>query len=692
VSKAWRKERFAFDLDCAARALRRFLCLDQSAPDALFLPLACLGDYDSFAGRQQRARSVHDAFNMLSWTCRANAARQGQSGLLHVVELWFEAFRNWPAPQARAASQAGALSRPARPSLSMALMRLAAFECFGATSMLVRDDTAFSQPPNSWPERLPSLAKRDPSRLLARFESPLFPFDGFEIMPRNFKIGVRLAVAFGVLVFLTLALAAFAVHRMGEASAVVDAERRIRLTQLAPLYELREALDQTGIAARNAYIYEEQADAERELDVLDQQSAIFLDRLGKLATVLGGTPDFDTAHRDLKLMAGALQKPREFRKAGQMKEFGRFLVQDCSPLRRRIVAELDLVIQRIEGELSRASREVDQVGALSVKWMYAISAFAVFLGALLGHRVTQGITRPLAQASTFAEAVATGDLSAPLPPSSRDEIGAVMASLGNMREGLVGIVGGVRLGAQDISLTSQEIASGNQDLSARTESQASSLQQTAAAMVLLTEAVGRNAIDAKKANALASEASSIAERGGAIVGRVTHTMGAINQASSRIVDVIGVIDSIAFQTNILALNAAVEAARAGEQGRGFAVVATEVRALAHRSATAAREVKALIETSVQKIHDGGELVDQSGKTMEELAASVRSVSSLIERISTASDSQAASVNEINQAVKQIDDLTQQNAALVEQAAAAAESMSQRALELSGQVKVFQLAA
>jgi methyl-accepting chemotaxis protein len=511
-------------------------------------------------------------------------------------------------------------------------------------------------------------------------------------MSRTLKIGARLAFAFGALVVLTLALTAFAIYRMGEASSVVDAERTIRTTQLAPLYELREALDQTGIAARNAYIYEAKADAERELNVLDQQSAILVNRLAKLTTVLGGTQDFDIANRDLQLMVGALQKPREFRNAGTMKEFGRFLVEDCSPLRRRIVAEVDTVINRIEGQLVAASKQVDVVSETSRTMMYAIAAFAVLLGSILGYRVTRGIITPLADAAQFAEAVATGDLTAQLPPASQDEIGALMVSLGNMREGLVSIVGGVRSGTEEISHTSQEIASGNQDLSARTESQASSLQQTVATMVMLTDAVGRNAIDAKEADMLAAAASVIAGRGGDIAGRVTHTMGEINAASSRIVDVIGVIDSIAFQTNILALNAAVEAARAGEQGRGFAVVASEVRNLAQRCATAAREVKALIQTSVGKINDGSVLVDQSGKTMEELVLSVSGVSALIQRISRASETQAVSVNEINQAVRQIDDLTQQNAALVEQAAAAAESMHQRAQQLSGQVEVFRMAA
>jgi methyl-accepting chemotaxis protein len=511
-------------------------------------------------------------------------------------------------------------------------------------------------------------------------------------MLSKLKIGARLAVAFGALVLLTLALTAFSIYRMGEASSVVDAERLIRTHQMTPLYELREALDQTGIAARNAYIYDAKADADRELGVLDQQASLFMERLGRLTPVLGGTQDFDVANRDLQLMAAALHKPRAFREAGEMKEFGKFLVEDCSPLRRRIVAELDTVINRIEGQLLVASKEVDIVSANSRKMMYGICLSALVLGSILGYLVTRGIITPIKEASAFVEAVATGDLTASLPAASNDEIGAMLVSLGNMRQGLVEIVGGVRSGTKEISHTSQEIASGNQDLSARTESQASSLQQTVATMVLLTDAVGRNALDAKEANTLAAAASVIAGRGGDIVGRVTHTMGEINAASGRIVDVIGVIDSIAFQTNILALNAAVEAARAGEQGRGFAVVASEVRNLAQRCATAAREVKALIQTSVGKINDGSALVDQSGKTMEELVSSVSGVSALILRISRASETQAISVNEINQAVKQIDDLTQQNAALVEQAAAAAESMHQRAQQLSGQVEVFRVAA
>ena len=224
---------------------------------------------------------------------------------------------------------------------------------------------------------------------------------------------------------------------------MVNAERQIRTTQLTPLYELREALDQTGIAARNAYIYEAKADAERELNVLDQQAGVYMNRLGKLTPILSGTQDFDVANRSLQEMSAALQKPREFRNAGQMKEFGKFLVEDCSPLRRRIVAELDTVINRIEVQLGAASTQVDAVSATSRTLMYSIAVFAVLLGSILGYRVTRSIIKPLEEASQFAEAVATGDLTATLPFASNDEIGAVMVSLGNMREGLVVIVGGM---------------------------------------------------------------------------------------------------------------------------------------------------------------------------------------------------------------------------------------------------------
>ncbi len=511
-------------------------------------------------------------------------------------------------------------------------------------------------------------------------------------MLNNLKIGARLAIGFGAMGILSLLIAAIALLRMGDTARSVAEEKRIRTTELAQLIELREALGQTGLAARNAYIYERDQDAVRELDVLDRQRAIYLDRLDKLERVMGSRADFAKASSGLKTMARELSRPRQYRSAGQMKEFGVFLVEECSPLRRQIVADLDIVIKNIESQLDTAASLVDSVLEQSKTIILAIAAFALLGGAVLAYYVTIGITRPLGRAAKFAQAVAVGDLTARIEVRSRDEIGALLRSLHDMSAGLASIVNGVRQGTESISISSREIASGNQDLSARTEAQASSLQQTVNTMHSLTDTVSRNAADARAASALAAEASAIAERGGTIAGEVVRTMGDITDASNRIVDIISVIDGIAFQTNILALNAAVEAARAGEQGRGFAVVAAEVRQLAQRCTSAAHEIKQLIHASVARVGDGTALVDQSGATMRELLDSVGRVSQLIGRIAAASDEQADSVREIDTAVGHVDGLTQQNSALVEEAAAAAESMHDQAKALSRQVEVFRLAA
>jgi methyl-accepting chemotaxis protein len=266
----------------------------------------------------------------------------------------------------------------------------------------------------------------------------------------------------------------------------------------------------------------------------------------------------------------------------------------------------------------------------------------------------------------------------------------LLEALKDMNESLVRIVGEVRAGTNTIALASTQIASGNVDLSSRTESQASSLQMTASSMEELTSTVKHNADNATQANKLAATASEVAVKGGSVVSQVIATMGAINESAKKIVDIIGVIDSIAFQTNILALNAAVEAARAGEQGRGFAVVAAEVRSLAQRSAAAAKEIKTLISDSVEKVEAGTKLVDQAGSTMDEVVMSVRHVTDIISEIAAASHEQTSGIEQVNQAIIQIDDVTQQNAALVEEAAAAASALQDQARSLSTVVSVFKL--
>jgi methyl-accepting chemotaxis protein len=300
------------------------------------------------------------------------------------------------------------------------------------------------------------------------------------------------------------------------------------------------------------------------------------------------------------------------------------------------------------------------------------------------------VGRPLAQALKIAETVAAGDLTSQIDVSSSDETGRLMSAMKRMNASLVRIVGEVRSGTDTIVTAATQIAAGNHDLSARTEQQASSLEQTASSMEQLITTVKQNGDDARQANQLAASASSVASKGGAVVAQVVDTMGSINASSRKIVDIIGVIDGIAFQTNILALNAAVEAARAGEQGRGFAVVATEVRNLAQRSAAAAREIKQLIGDSVDKVEAGSELVNQAGATMEEIVASVRRVTDIMGRITSASRDQEAGIGQISQAITHMDGVTQQNAALVEEAAAAADSLHDQADTLAHVVSVFKL--
>jgi methyl-accepting chemotaxis protein len=304
--------------------------------------------------------------------------------------------------------------------------------------------------------------------------------------------------------------------------------------------------------------------------------------------------------------------------------------------------------------------------------------------------ISSGIVRPLRHAVKVARKVAGGDLSGNIRVESGDEVGQLLQALKDMNASLIHIVGDVRGGTQDIAGASGEIAAGNLDLSQRTQAQASSLEQTAAAMEELTGTVKQNADNARQANQLAQSAAAVAGKGGTVVAQVIDTMSSINASSKKIVDIIGVIDAIAFQTNILALNAAVEAARAGEQGRGFAVVASEVRTLAQRSAGAAREIKQLIGDSVERVDAGARLVDTAGATMRDIVASVHRVTDIMGEISLASGEQLSGIEQVNAAIVQMEHVTQQNAALVEQASTAAASMQQRARQLSGTVGIFTL--
>ena len=363
---------------------------------------------------------------------------------------------------------------------------------------------------------------------------------------------------------------------------------------------------------------------------------------------------------------------------------------------REPTRQIDAIVATIGKQshgLMAQMKEQDAAAHRSATFAMLFTVLATLLiGSVTVWWLVRSITRPLSAAVGIARQVAAGDLRAVVADGGRNEIGDLLRALKTMSANLASIVGRVRDGTEAIATASSEIASGNMDLSSRTEEQASSLEETAASMIELTTTVRQNNDNADQARQLAGSASNVAQRGGEAVAQMVQTMGTINASSKRIVDIIGVIDGIAFQTNILALNAAVEAARAGEQGRGFAVVATEVRSLAQRSAEAAREIKQLIGDSVRTVEQGSVLAGQAGQTMDDVVASVQRVNAIIDEIAIASVEQRDGIEQISMAVSQMDGVTQQNAALVEQAAAAADALQQQAASLADAVSIFKLHA
>jgi methyl-accepting chemotaxis protein len=358
---------------------------------------------------------------------------------------------------------------------------------------------------------------------------------------------------------------------------------------------------------------------------------------------------------------------------------------------------LDALLDLTGAMVQQQKVDIDGGGAAAVghiafsrNMLIAMGLVALAVSATLALWITASITAPLEKAVAIAKSVAAGDLTTRIDVHSKDETGELLQALQHMNASLAAMVHSVRGSTVTINQASAEISTGNMDLSARTEAQASSLEETASSMEHLTSTVKQNADSARHANQLVISASGVASRGGELVSQVVETMASIKESSRKIVEIIGVIDSIAFQTNILALNAAVEAARAGEQGRGFAVVASEVRSLAQRSATAAREIKVLIGDSVEKVDGGSVVVNQAGETMGLIVTSVRQVADIMSEITSASHEQSMGIEQVNEAISQMDDMTQQNAALVEQAAAAAQSMQDQAATLAQSVSIFKL--
>jgi methyl-accepting chemotaxis protein len=368
----------------------------------------------------------------------------------------------------------------------------------------------------------------------------------------------------------------------------------------------------------------------------------------------------------------------------------KLLQTEVRPVLGKWLNDIDELVSTEQRLNDSAAAATQKDYALLRNFSLACMALAFVLGTLIAYFIARSLTRPLARALHHAEQVARGDLSSRVNATGRDEMARLLQSLDGMSNSLATVVQNVRQNSEGVATASAQIAQGNNDLSQRTEQQASALEETAASMEQLNSTVKQNADNARQANQLALGASTVAIQGGEVVGKVVETMKGINDSSRKIADIISVIDSIAFQTNILALNAAVEAARAGEQGRGFAVVATEVRSLAGRSAEAAKEIKSLINASVERVAQGTTLVDQAGATMTEVVTSIKRVTDIMGEISAASTKQSAGVAQVGEAVSQMDQATQQNAALVEESAAAAESLRTQAQQLVQAVAVFEL--
>ena len=366
------------------------------------------------------------------------------------------------------------------------------------------------------------------------------------------------------------------------------------------------------------------------------------------------------------------------------------LMFSVRPLQGKYFEQLDGFIKYEDSEMAQAGENSSAAAARTRMFILALALGAVLLSVIVGFLTTRRITRPLREAVGVAKRVAAGDLTSEIRVSTHDETGELMEALRNMNESLSRLVGEVRIGTDTIASASGEIASGNMEFSKRTQEQAGALQQTVTSTELLMQTVRQNAENARQANQLAGSASQIAEKGGTMMAQVVQTMDSINQSSRKIVDIIGVIDGIAFQTNILALNAAVEAARAGEQGRGFAVVASEVRSLAQRSAAAAKEIKTLIGDSTERVGAGAKLVDEAGVTMEEVVTSAKRVTDIMMEITAANQGQNEGIAQLNTAIGQVEQVTQQNSALVEEAAASAEAMQKQAASLAQLVSVFKL--
>ncbi|MBB3117820.1 methyl-accepting chemotaxis protein [Pseudoduganella violacea] len=513
----------------------------------------------------------------------------------------------------------------------------------------------------------------------------------------NWKIGVRLAAGLGLALLFMIGISAIGILNLGKLDEGTDDLAADKVPKVIEAYEAIGGVNDIARAMRNAMLSSDAETVKKELKRVEDKKTEIAGHLDKLAKLIEDDTDaeskaklkavLEARDRYLVVQASFLQKSAD---GGKRDESVAYLL---SAVRKEQTAYLNALTDLVKYQtaaVAQARTAAGEAYAGARNMMVALTLVATLLAASVLWLVTRSITSPLNRAVGMAQAVASGDLTMRVECHTRDETGQLLRALAHMNDSLAHTVGKVRSGSDTITTASNEIASGNLDLSSRTEQQASSLEETASSMEELTSTVTQNAENARQATQLVVAASEFAVKGGQVVGEVVSTMGAIKESSGRIVDIISVIDSIAFQTNILALNAAVEAARAGEQGRGFAVVASEVRNLAHRSAAAAKEIKELIGHSVETVDAGSRLVAEAGSTMDGIVSSVQQVADIMRQISAASQEQSSGISQVNQAIVQIDDVTQRNAALVEEAAAAAQSMREQAEMLAEAVAVFKI--
>ena len=508
------------------------------------------------------------------------------------------------------------------------------------------------------------------------------------------NISTRLAFSFGLIIVLLAMVAFVSVSRIRNINATTEKILNDRYVKVMLSNTIQSEINIQARLLGNAILGandpDEVSSAVTKIQASVKKNTELLARLKTLVNTPKGQELFQAVTTSRESYARTRDANIKLLQEGKTETAGIFLLTQLRYPQEKILTALAALAGFQESLMADEGKQALADGRLAIILTLSLSIAATIIAIVLAILISRSISRPIGEAVKVAQRVASGDLSGSIDARGTDETGLLLRALKEMNDNLQGIVARVRHGTDAIAHGSREIASGNMDLSSRTEQQASSLEETASSMEELTSTVKQNGENARQANQMAQSASSVASKGGQVVAEVITTMDSINASSKKIVDIIGVIDGIAFQTNILALNAAVEAARAGEQGRGFAVVATEVRNLAHRSAAAAKEIKILIDDSVQQVNLGSNLVNQAGSTMQEIVSSVRRVTDIMAEITSASNEQEAGIEQINQAITEMDAVTQQNAALVEEAAAASEALQDQAGILAEAVSVFKL--